>query len=137
MAKIILEKEKCIGCGTCSAICGELFEMEETKSRLRGAKKENEEVSRDEFTYSGPNPETPEAAIVMLADTVDAATRTLKKPTLTKLDKMVWSLMVGRLEEGLLNESSLNFQDLEQIRDAFVKVLAGYFHTRIEYPGEE
>ncbi|WP_053228063.1 HD family phosphohydrolase [Spirochaeta cellobiosiphila] len=101
------------------------------------AKKDRSEVSKDEFSYSGPNPETPEAAIVMLADTVDAATRTLKKPTVSKLDKMVWSLMVGRLEEGLLNESSLNFQDLEQIRDAFVKVLAGYFHTRIEYPGDE
>jgi len=101
------------------------------------AKNANLEISRDDFLYPGPNPQTREAAIVMLADTVEAATRTLKKPTVTKLEKFVWKLLTGRLEEGLLNNSRLTFNDLEIIKDAFVKILAGYFHTRIEYPKKE
>jgi hypothetical protein len=95
----------------------------------------NSKVQPEHFSYSEPLPSSVEAAVVMLSDTVEAATRTLKKPTVAKLEKYVWGIMKGRFEEGQLNDSNLTFKNLETIKKAFIQVLAGYFHTRIEYPG--
>jgi len=70
----------------------------------------------------------------MLADTVEAAVRTLKKPTMTRLEKFVQELIMSKFEQGQLAESELTFRDLETIKNAFVRVLAGHYHSRIEYP---
>lgn len=94
-------------------------------------------VNKDDFSYSGPNPQTREAAIVMLADTIEAATRTLKKPSLAKLEKYVWELIMDKFINGELNDCSLTFKDMEFVKSSFVHVLAGHFHTRIEYPDEQ
>ncbi|MBB6478537.1 HD family phosphohydrolase [Spirochaeta isovalerica] len=99
--------------------------------------KGNTKVNRDDFSYSGPNPQTREAAIVMLADTIEAATRTLKKPSLAKLEKYVWELIMDKFICGELNDCSLTFKDMEFVKDSFVHVLAGHFHTRIEYPDDQ
>jgi len=77
---------------------------------------------------------TKESAVVMLADTVEAAVRTLKKPTMTRLEKFVQELIMSKFEQGQLAESELTFRDLETIKNAFVRVLAGHYHSRIEYP---
>jgi putative nucleotidyltransferase with HDIG domain len=99
--------------------------------------KGNTKVNKDDFSYSGPNPQTREAAIVMLADTIEAATRTLKKPSLAKLEKYVWELIMDKFINGELNDCSLTFKDMEFVKSSFVHVLAGHFHTRIEYPDEQ
>ncbi|MBN2656898.1 MAG: HDIG domain-containing protein [Spirochaetales bacterium] len=99
--------------------------------------KGNTKVNKDDFSYSGPNPQTREAAIVMLADTIEAATRTLKKPSLAKLEKYVWELIMDKFICGELNDCSLTFKDMEYVKNSFVHVLAGHFHTRIEYPDDQ
>ena len=99
--------------------------------------KGNTKINKDDFSYSGPNPQTREAAIVMLADTIEAATRTLKKPSLAKLEKYVWELIMDKFINGELNACSLTFKDMEFVKNSFVHVLAGHFHTRIEYPEEQ
>lgn len=99
--------------------------------------KGNTKINKDDFSYSGPNPQTREAAVVMLADTIEAATRTLKKPSLARLEKYVWELIMDKFINGELNDCSLTFKEMEMVKTSFVHVLAGHFHTRIEYPDEQ
>ncbi len=98
------------------------------------AMKREEQVSADDFCYQGNPPRSRESAVVMLADTVEAAVRTLKKPTMAKLEKFVQELIMSKFEQDQLSESELTFRDLETIKNAFVRVLAGHYHSRIEYP---
>jgi putative nucleotidyltransferase with HDIG domain len=98
---------------------------------------ENDEkasVASEDYSYPGVPPSSREAAVVMLADTVDAASRTLKKPTMAKLDKFVWDVIMDKFTSHELGDSELTLRDLEVIKKSFVQVLAGYFHSRIEYP---
>jgi putative nucleotidyltransferase with HDIG domain len=94
-------------------------------------------INREDFCHPGPRPQTKEAAVVMLADTVEAATRTLRKPTRAKLEKFIWELIIDRFQNGELNDSSLTLKELEIIKDNFVHVLTGHFHSRIDYPAAE
>jgi membrane-associated HD superfamily phosphohydrolase len=64
----------------------------------------------------------------------EAAVRTLQKPTAPKMEKFIQELIDAKVEHGQLAESELTFRDLETIKKAFVHVLAGYYHSRIEYP---
>ncbi len=98
--------------------------------------KGGDSASPDDFSYGGPKPMSREAAVVMLADNAEAATRTLKKPTAAKLEKYVWDLIMDRFRTAELNECDLTLRDLEIIKSTFVHVLTGHFHTRIEYPKE-
>ena len=100
-------------------------------------KKNANTVNEDDYKYSGPKPQTKEAAIVMLADTIEAATRTLKDPTHSRLKGLVDELVDERFQEGELDESPLTLRDLMRIKEAFIKILAGIFHTRVEYPDRE
>ncbi len=98
------------------------------------ALKREDQVKVDDFAYPGSPPRSRESGIVMLADTVEAAVRTLKKPTMERLEKFVQELIMSKFETGQLAESELTFRDLEVIKNAFVRVLAGHYHSRIEYP---
>jgi cyclic-di-AMP phosphodiesterase PgpH len=91
-------------------------------------------VNSDDFSYNGTPPRSREAAVVMLADTIEAATRTLKKPTLVKLEKFIDELVMDKINAGQLNEADLTLKDIEIVKKTFVKILAGHFHSRIEYP---
>jgi putative nucleotidyltransferase with HDIG domain len=91
-------------------------------------------VPAEDYTYPGERPKTKEAAVVMLADTVEAASRTLKKPTIAKLEKFVWGIIMDKFTSNELGECDLTLAEMETIRRSFVQVLAGYFHSRIEYP---
>jgi putative nucleotidyltransferase with HDIG domain len=93
-----------------------------------------DEISSDDYSYPGERPRSRETAVVMLADAVEASTRTLKRPTVAKLDRAVWDIILERFESGELSETPLTFKDLETIKRSFVQVLAGHFHSRIEYP---
>jgi len=94
-------------------------------------------VSSEDFSYPGTPPRTKESAVVMLADIVEAAVRTLTKPTAAKIEKFIQQLFEAKIEHGQLSESDLSFRDLEIIKKSFVRVLAGYYHTRIEYPKQQ
>jgi membrane-associated HD superfamily phosphohydrolase len=98
------------------------------------AQKKEGQVNIEDFTYPGTPPRSREAAIVMLADVVEAAVRSLKKPSAPKIEKFVHELIMGKFNMGQLSDSELTFKDLETIKNAFVKVLAGHYHSRIEYP---
>ena len=100
------------------------------------ALKQEGQVNIEDFSYPGKPPLSRESAVVMLADVTEAATRTLKKPTASRLERFIHELIVARFEHGQLADSVLTFRDLESIKNSFVRVLAGYYHSRIEYPNQ-
>ncbi|MBQ7784685.1 MAG: HDIG domain-containing protein [Clostridia bacterium] len=93
-----------------------------------------ENVDINDFRYDGPKPQTSEAAILMLADTVEAAVRSIPEPTRPKISAMIRKLVRGKMEDGQLDECTLTFRDIDKICSAFETVLQGVFHERIEYP---
>ena len=93
-----------------------------------------ERVVEEDFRYDGPLPESPEEAIVMLADAMEAAVRSLPEPTPTRIENLVRRLIRERLSDGQLERCDLTLRDLDRIGETFVRVLMGIFHARIEYP---
>jgi len=89
------------------------------------------------YRYEGPKPQTRETAVVMLADAVEAAVRTLPRPTPDRIYEVVRRIVHERLEDGQLDECDLMFRDLEKIAQAFTRILTGIFHPRVEYPDLE
>lgn len=96
-----------------------------------------ENVNESDFRYPGPKPQTREAALVMLADSVEAAARTLVNPTHDQIEQLVDSIIDAKVEDGQLDESPLTFADLKAIRESFVSTLHGMFHQRLKYPDQE
>lgn len=88
------------------------------------------------FRYPGPKPGTRETAIAMLADTIEAATRTLESPSATRLRTFVHELIMAKLLDGQLDESDLTFKDLAVLEEVFLRVLVSRFHSRVRYPGQ-
>jgi hypothetical protein len=86
------------------------------------------------FRYAGPKPQSRETAILMLADGVEAASRTLERPTLGRIEDLVDKIINAQLQDGQLDECDLTLRDLRGIRNAFVHLLGGMLHNRIEYP---
>ena len=86
------------------------------------------------FRYDGPRPHSREAAVVMLADSIEAAVRSIPNPDPEKVDALIRKLVRAKLDDGQLDQSKLTFSDLEKICGAFSTVLTGVFHERIEYP---
>jgi putative nucleotidyltransferase with HDIG domain len=91
-------------------------------------------INEEDFHYEGPKPQTKEAALVMLADCIEATVRSLAKPTVNRIEASVRKLIRERLNEGQLDECGLTLKDLNTIGDVFIRVLTGIFHSRIEYP---
>lgn len=88
----------------------------------------------ERFRYPGPRPQTRESAIVMMADSVEAATRSLEKPSRERLEAEVVRIIEGKIEDHQLDECDLTFRDIKKISDAFLHVLAAMMHGRIAYP---
>ncbi len=103
------------------------------------AQKENEEVYVLDFRYPGPKPQTKEAALVMLADVVEATVRAMqhKIGVDTTVEAIVRKMVKQKLEEGQLDECPLYISDIEKIIASFSKVLKGMYHERIEYPDKK
>jgi len=93
-------------------------------------------VSEDKYRYPGPRPQTKEAALVMMADVVEAACRTLNDPTPSRIQKRVQSLIMGMFSEGQLDQSTLTLKDLHSVTRSFVRALQGILHSRVEYPDD-
>jgi len=94
----------------------------------------NDSVDEGKFRYAGPKPQTKEAAIVMLADSIEAAVRSLSKPVPGRIEKLVKKIIKDKLNDEQLDECDLTLRDLDEIGEAFVRILTGIFHSRIEYP---
>ncbi|MBO4884438.1 MAG: HDIG domain-containing protein [Clostridia bacterium] len=93
-----------------------------------------ENVNIDDFRYPGPRPQTREAAVVMLADTIEAAARTAPDRSSEALETLIRKLIRDKIDDGQLNESPMTMVDIEKATKAFVMVLSGVFHQRVEYP---
>lgn len=93
-----------------------------------------EDVSEEEFRYPGSKPRSREAALIMMADAVEAAARTLTKPSPTRIEQFVKKIIDGKLSDGQLDESQLTLADLEKVGKIFASVLTGIYHSRLEYP---
>lgn len=91
-------------------------------------------VNPEDFRYPGPKPQTKEAALVMLADSVEASARALSNPTQGRIEGHIRKIIKERLDDGQLDECDLTLRDLGEIAKAFSKVLNGMSHKRIEYP---
>ncbi len=91
-------------------------------------------LEEEGFRYPGPKPQTKETAIVHLADSVEAASRTLKNPTPTNLEELVRRIINNKFIDGQLDECELTLKDLNMIAAVFTKVLTGVYHTRVQYP---
>jgi putative nucleotidyltransferase with HDIG domain len=103
---------------------------------LEKADKTHQTVSEDKYRYPGPRPQSKEAALVMLADVAEAASRTITDPTPSRIQKRVQTLIMGLFSEGQLDQSTLTLKDLHAITKSFVRALQGMLHSRIDYPGE-
>ncbi|UCB45608.1 MAG: HDIG domain-containing protein [Spirochaetota bacterium] len=99
--------------------------------------KNKDDVDIQEYRYQGPKPQTREAAIVMLADAVEAASRLLRHPSTKRIEEFVTEIVENKFRERELNESSLTLRGLIKISITFRRYLTGVFHTRIEYPDEK
>ncbi|MGE5423203.1 MAG: HD family phosphohydrolase [Ignavibacteriales bacterium] len=91
-------------------------------------------VNEDTFRYEGPKPQSKEVALVMLADSVEAAVRSMPESTPGRIEGMVRRIIKDRLYDNQLEECDLTFRDLNTIAESFSKILTGIYHNRIEYP---
>jgi putative nucleotidyltransferase with HDIG domain len=92
------------------------------------------EVDIDDFRYPGPKPQSRETAIVMLADTIEAAGRTLKDPSPSRIRQVIDTLVQKKIDQGQLDESNITLKELSKVKAAFEFYLTSKFHVRIEYP---
>lgn len=104
---------------------------------MKNSSERPEDVREEDFKYPGPIPSTKEAGIIMLADSVEAAVRSISEPTKGKIEEMVNNIIKDRLNEGQLDNCDLTLKDLGKIRESFLKVLTGIYHQRIEYPEDK
>lgn len=105
----------------------------------KAKKAENPEldhVEESQFRYPGPKPQTKEAAIVMLADACEAATRSIAEPSASKIQNMVHNIINKRFMEEQFSECDLTLRDLKIVEECFVRTLVSLYHHRIEYPGQ-
>jgi putative nucleotidyltransferase with HDIG domain len=95
---------------------------------------DSDAATENRFRYPGEKPQSKEAALVMLADAVEAAAKALEKPTPPKLEQLINSIIEDKLEDGQLSESNLTLDDLEKMSRSFLRVLSSMYHARVEYP---
>ena len=91
-------------------------------------------INEESFTYPGPNPFTKETAILMMADSVEAASRSLKEYTEESIAKLVNNIIDGQIADGLMKDAPISFRDVETIKSVFIEKLKTMYHTRISYP---
>ncbi len=97
---------------------------------------EGEEVDEQAFRYPGPKPQSKETAIIMLADSVEAAARTLEDPSPTKIESLVERLVQEKIDDGQLDECPLTMADIRAIKRSFIATLGHIYHHRIKYPDQ-
>jgi len=102
------------------------------------AEKDSEQhIKEIEYRYPGPKPQTKEAAIVGIADSIEAAVRSIKSPTNELIEETVRKIIKSKLDDGQLNECDLTLKELEIISISILESIKGIFHSRIEYPEDK
>ena len=104
---------------------------------MKNSAEKPEDIKEEDFRYPGPKPNSKEAGILMLADSVEAAVRSINEPTKGKIEEMVNNIIKDKLHSDQLVNCDLTLRDLEKIRKCFLKSLNGIYHHRIEYPTEK
>ena len=104
---------------------------------LDKAQKADPNVNPSDYTYPGHPPRSKESAVVMLADTVEAASRTLENPTEERLEKFIQVLINSKIENHQLDDCSLTFSDISKIKESFLQLLVGVYHNRVKYPSQK
>ncbi|MBM3249561.1 MAG: HDIG domain-containing protein [Candidatus Omnitrophica bacterium] len=97
---------------------------------------EDQKIQEEGFRYPGPKPDTKEAAVVLLADSVEAATRALKDPTPSKIQEVVYKVINNKFIDRQLDECDLTLRDMENISAVFLRILSGIYPGRVSYPEE-
>jgi len=97
---------------------------------------EGAETTEDEFRYPGPKPQFREAGVVMLADSVEAAVRSMGKPTLYKIENLVNQIVKAKLDDRQLDDCRLSLTDIKVIKETFLKIFKGIYHQRLDYKEE-
>ncbi len=110
------------------------LELKKKGEQKKGSPSEIE-VPETEFRYPGPKPHSKETAVLMLADAVEAAARSLNEPTPGRIRGVVNRILEARVKDGQLDESPITFEDLAKVRDSFIPILTALFHARVHYPG--
>jgi hypothetical protein len=95
------------------------------------------EVDESTFRYPGPKPQTKEAAVLMLADAAESASRTLVEPTPSRIEHLVEEIARKRLLDGQFNECGLTLEELRTIEDSLIKSLIAVYHGRVKYPEQK
>ena len=95
-----------------------------------------EKIDREPYTYPGPNPQTKEAAILMMADACEAATRSLKDHSEQTISDMVNRIVDAQVADGLFRESNISFRDVETAKRVFIERLTAFYHIRVSYPDD-
>ena len=95
---------------------------------------EDQEIKEEGFRYPGPRPDTKETAVVLLADSVEAATRALKDPTPNKIEELVHKVINNKFIDRQLDECDLTLKDMDKISAVFIRILNGIYHSRVAYP---
>jgi hypothetical protein len=98
------------------------------------AKEENPDILKDNFRYPGPKPFSQETAILMIADSVEAASKSIQNPTSIKIDTLVNKIIEGQVDSGQFLNANITFKQIETIKAVIKKKLASIYHLRIEYP---
>lgn len=101
---------------------------------LHKAKEQGKDLDESVFRYDGPKPQTKEAAIVSIADSVEAAVRSMKEPTPEKIQALVHAIIQDRLQDEQFDECDISIKELKKIESVLCETLNGIFHSRIEYP---
>ncbi len=94
------------------------------------------EGAKEEFRYPGPKPHFKESGIIMMADSIEATSRSLEKPTLSKLEAIVNRIVREKIEDNQLDDCPLSLKEIDQIKDAFMKIFKGMYHNRVDYQDE-
>ena len=111
----------------------EYFFHEATKRETQNGRP----LDETEFRYPGPKPSTKEAAIVMLADAVEGATRAMQEPTPARIENVVHNMAMKRLQDGQFDNCDLTMRELRLLAESLVKSLCAMYHGRITYPKQE
>lgn len=96
--------------------------------------KGGQKINRSDFQYKGNKPRSKESAIVMMADAIEAASRSLQEPTSEQLKGLVRKIIYNKLNEGELDDSYISMAELNSVQETFLVILNGIYHTRMEYP---
>lgn len=101
------------------------------------AKKENPDILESDFRYDGPKPRSKESAIIMMADSIEAAVRSLDVKDHVSVEKMIRKIISGKMEDEQFTEADITLKEMEIIINSFVKTLQGIYHSRIKYPDQK